>query len=594
VRTTISTPISPAANGEHVTYISARPPATAAQPESISVSNVTAAPAPSGCLLSFELSGSTIFPGTIRTIKVYVPDQYRADAPACAYFGLDGLTQDLPEVFARLIGADQIPVVIAIGVEPGHVPSTAAPANPRYNRSFEFDSLNADLARFLMDEVTPAVEQLRTPDGRPVLLSRNPQDRAIGGVSTGGIGAFTAAWERPDAFSRVFTGIGTFVCMRGGDRYPGLVRKTEPKPLRIFMQDGCNDQWQGGPEFGDWWLGNQTMQRALEFAGYDVRHVWTDGAHDTEHATQLFPDALRWLWSDWPQPIRAGGSRNTFLQQILLAGESWSCLPGHYRSPSALASDCEGKVTFRDASPAGTWRISLDGECSQQLDELLYHAMAHDASGRCFVIGPERSEVLAYDHCRRLLWSVGGFHGALSLAPNHQGAVYVTESREDGKGRLWIIRPSGERSLLDTDLDSPAAIALSPDGLWLAVAEHDTHWGISYRVEPGGSLLHKQKFYWFHIPDTADDSGVRAWVPDIDGRLYAATRMGVQVFDRNGRVRAILPLPGGAATGLAFGGADFKTLYVACADGRLYRRRVAVAGFPSGAAPIELPEWHFG
>lgn len=544
--------------------------------------------------MSFELSGSAIFPGTIRTIQVYVPDQYRADAPACAYFGLDGLLHDLPGVFAQLIGAGEMPVTIGIGVESGRVPSTAAPANPRYNRSFEFDSLNAGLAQFLVEELTPVVEQLRTPDGRPILLSRDPNDRAIGGVSTGGIGAFTAAWERPDCFSRVFTGIGTFIGMRGGDRYPGLVRKTEPKSLRIFMQDGSNDQWPGGPELGDWWLGNQAMQRALEFAGYDVRHVWTDGAHDIEHATQLFPDALRWLWRDWPQPIRAGTSRNTFLQQILCAYETWSCVPGRYRSPLALASDAAGRVTFRGAGTAGTWRISLDGECSQPLDELRYCAIAHDVSGGCFIIDPERRAVLAYDHCRRPLWSVDGFHGAQSLAPDHQGAVYVTESRDDGAGRLWIIRPPGERSLLDTHLDSPAAIALSPDGLWLSVAEHDTHWGISYRVEPDGRLLHKQKFYWFHVPDTADDSGVRAWVPDRDGRLYAATRMGVQVFDRNGRVRAILPLPGGAATDLAFGGADFKMLYVACADGRLYRRRLAVAGFPSGAAPIELPEWQLG
>lgn len=354
--------------------------------------------------MSFELSGSAIFPGTIRTIQVYVPDQYRADAPACAYFGLDGLLHDLPGVFAQLIGAGEMPVTIGIGVESGRVPSTAAPANPRYNRSFEFDSLNAGLAQFLVEELTPVVEQLRTPDGRPILLSRDPNDRAIGGVSTGGIGAFTAAWERPDCFSRVFTGIGTFIGMRGGDRYPGLVRKTEPKSLRIFMQDGSNDQWPGGPELGDWWLGNQAMQRALEFAGYDVRHVWTDGAHDIEHATQLFPDALRWLWRDWPQPIRAGTSRNTFLQQILCAYETWSCVPGRYRSPLALASDAAGRVTFRGAGTAGTWRISLDGECSQPLDELRYCAIAHDVSGGCFIIDPERRAVLAYDHCRRPLW----------------------------------------------------------------------------------------------------------------------------------------------------------------------------------------------
>jgi sugar lactone lactonase YvrE len=143
-------------------------------------------------------------------------------------------------------------------------------------------------------------------------------------------------------------------------------------------------------------------------------------------------------------------------------------------------------------------------------------------------------------------------------------------------------------------LSSPTGIALSPDGLWLAVAENKSHWGYSYRVRPDGSIDDKQRFYWFHVPDNADDSGAGSVAMDREGRMYAATRMGVQVFDRNGRSRAILPLSGGEVTGLAFGGADFETLYVSCADHKLYRRRLKTPGAPPWASPIKLPAWTAG
>jgi hypothetical protein len=113
----------------------------------------------------------------------------------------------------------------------------------------------------------PDVETKKTSDGRVICLSTNANDRAIGGSSSGAICAFTAAWERPDAFSRVFSAIGTYVGLRGGDRYPTLIRKTEPKPIRIFLQDGTNDLNIYG---GDWWMANQTMERAFIFAGYEV------------------------------------------------------------------------------------------------------------------------------------------------------------------------------------------------------------------------------------------------------------------------------------------------------------------------------------
>ncbi|HUC84908.1 MAG TPA: alpha/beta hydrolase-fold protein, partial [Candidatus Acidoferrales bacterium] len=243
-------------------------PAVASRPEQIDnyppgPDSKPQAGVPKGETFSFQLENSQVFPGTRRTITVYVPAQYKGDPPACVYVGLDGLGFEVPVVFDNLIHRAEMPVTIAIGVSSGAVASSKGEENQRFNRSFEFDGLNDSLARYIAEEIFPAVEKHQTSSGLPIRLSRDPNDHCAGGASTGGIGAFTLAWERPDLFRRVFTAIGTFVGMRGGDRYPVLVRETEPKPIRVFQQDGSHDEWMGGPEVGDWWLANQSLDRAL-------------------------------------------------------------------------------------------------------------------------------------------------------------------------------------------------------------------------------------------------------------------------------------------------------------------------------------------
>lgn len=480
-------------------------PSYALGPDSIRQPNV-----PQGTVFNFVLAGSRIFPGTTRKITVYVPAQYRGDQPACVHvdFGFS-LGFNIPVVFDNLIAKGAMPVTIAIDVAPGEVDSIHPGENPRFNRDYEFDGLNDNLERFILEEVFPEVERRKTPDGKPILLSKKPDDHAVSGSSSGAIAAFTLAWEHPEAFRRVFTAIGTFVGMRGGDRYPVLVRKTEPKPIRIFMQDGSRNQWPGGPEFGDWWMSNQTMQRALSFAGYAVEHVWGEGSHNSQQGSAIFPDAVRWLWKDWPQPVAAGHSQNRFLNYILIDGQDWEAVTDQTEIPSFAPN------TTRTA----------------------------------------------------------------------EGRTYSTVT---AAGEVWLTQANGKRALLDSGLKAPTAIALSPDNLWLAVAENHSHWGYVYRVEADGTVQNKQRFYWFHVPDTADDSGVTAWVPDRDGRLYATTRMGVQIFDRNGRVRVILPVPGGDPTAVAFGGKEFDLLYVRNTEGTVYRRQVKTHGLPAGAPPIKL------
>jgi gluconolactonase len=549
---------------------------------------------PKGKIFKFTFDHSKIFPGTSRTITVYVPAQYKADKPACVYVGLDSLGFQAPVVFDNLIHKNEMPVTIAIGVSSGNVESAKPPDNPRFNRSFEFDGLNDNLARFLLEEIFPAVESQKTPDGLAIVLSKDANDRAAGGGSTGGIGAFTLAWERPDQFRRVFTAIGTFVGMRGGDHYPILVRKTEPKPIRIFMQDGANDQLPSLAEVGDWWMGNQSMQRALEFAGYSFEHIFGEGTHSGQHAASIFPTVMRWLWKDWPKPVTAGESQNNFLKAILQAGETWQLVPGSYGSAGTLAADRQGEVFFWDAAGRKTWKIAGDEKPQvHAASGKPYDGMAIGPDGRVYTSDAARARIVAYDATGKPSRIINGVRGQ-NLIVTHIGNLYVTELGGEGSGRIWLIKTTGQKSLLDTGLNNPSGIALSPDGLWLAVSENKTHWGYSYRVLPDGTVQGKQRFYWFHVPDEADNSGAGAWVMDRDGRLYSATRMGVQVFDRNGRVRAILPVPGGEVTSVSFGASNFGTLYVTCVDNKVYRRKVKVPGAPAWAPPIKLPPWGAG
>ncbi len=512
-----------------------------------------------GKTFTFNLEDSKIFPGTKRTITVYVPAAYHGDKPACVYVGLDGLGFNAATVFDNLIAQHAMPITIGIGVSSGTVASASPPDNPRFDRSLEFDSLNDRLARFVLEEVLPEVERHTTPDGQPIKLSTDPNDRAIGGGSTGAIAAFTVAWERPDAFRRVFSAIGTYVGMRGGEQYYVLVRKTEPKPLRIFMQDGVHDEWPGGPEMGDWWMSNQTMNRALEFAGYDVRHVWGTGTHNGSHADAVFPDAMRWLWRDWPAPLQARAPGNPVLKEILQPGEEWQvaadgCAPSIAANPQGKVFYSGGEITSGQPLACGP----LAGPLAFGSDGKLYTARAQGLNIRALTV------------C-------------------NSGDVYAVTDDE-----LWLIRATGEKIRLDGGLKGASGVALSPDGLWLFVAQSLSRYGVSYRVRSDGALDARAPFYDFVVPTWADDSGAAAIAMDRDGRAYVATRLGVQVFDRNGRVAAIMPLPGNVeATSLCFAGHDFDTLYVA-GGGKVYRRKLHSVGAPAWAAPFNLPPWGAG
>ncbi len=217
---------------------------------------------PQGTVTKYLFADSKIFPGTVRDYWVYVPQQYDPAKPACVYVNQDGVNYNAPAVFDELIHKHEMPIVIGVFIMHGKVKAPSADALDRFNRSYEYDGMGDNYARFLLEELLPDVEKKTAADGRPIRLSHDGNDRCIGGGSSGAICAFTVAWERPDAFSRVFSSIGTYVGLRGGNEYLTLLRKVEPKPLRIYLEDGSGDL---NIYAGDWWMANQTMERGLYF-----------------------------------------------------------------------------------------------------------------------------------------------------------------------------------------------------------------------------------------------------------------------------------------------------------------------------------------
>ena len=543
---------------------------------------------PQGELLQFDFAGSKIFPGTTRAVTVYVPKQYDPAKPACVYVNQDGVQWNAPTVFDNLIARGELPMIVGVFVRPGAVKAAAgAAALDRFNRSYEYDGLGDAYARFLLDELLPFVETKATADGRPIHLSHSGNDRAIGGSSSGAICAFTAAWERPDAFSRVFSAIGTYVGLRGGDRYPTLIRKTEPKPIRVFLQDGANDLNIYG---GDWWMANQTMERALAFAGYDLRHVWGEGAHDGRQGTALFPDAIRWLWKDWPKPVVAAApTRNETLAAVLIPGEGWQLIGEGYGLSEGAAANAHGEVFFTDIPNSKAYQVGLDGKVSEFMaDTKRANGQAFGPDGRLYAVATGSRQIIAYDTGGRAAVIAEDIAGN-DLVIAHDGDIYVTNppgGASNDPSRVWLIKPDRTKQVVDTGLRYANGIALSPDQSLLYVADYWSHWVYSYVRKPDGTLAHKQRYYWLHEPDGEDQSFADGIKVDRDGRLYVATRLGIQVCDQAGRVNAIIPTPNGRITNLCFGGPQFDVLFATCNE-KVYKRKLNTVGANAWEQPLK-------
>ncbi|HEY0075739.1 MAG TPA: SMP-30/gluconolactonase/LRE family protein [Abditibacteriaceae bacterium] len=532
---------------------------------------------PKGEILKFTFDKSKVFPGTTREYNVYVPRQYDGIKPACVYVNQDGIQWNAPTVFDNLIAKGEMPITIGVFVRPGVVNPPNDKALPRFNRSFEYDGLGDSYARFLIEELLPEVETKKTADGRAIVLSKSGNDRAIGGSSSGAIAAFTAAWERPDAFSRVFSAIGTYVGLRGGNEYSTLIRKIEPKPIRIFLQDGSEDLNIYG---GDWWMANQAMQRSLAFAGYEHTHVWGDGGHNGNHGTAVFPDAMRFLWKNWPQPVKAGQGAPQ-LKEILIPGEEWQQAT-EYQAFGEMAVNSLGEVLFTGPPNDKTYHYHAGGKVSEFPAPKQSDVLAFGPDQQLFVIVNEKLVSNTPKGQQKVV--IKNLRGSDLIGLNN-GSLYVLNNKSE-TGEIWHVSPQGQKRLVSDDIDHVTTVTTSPDQTLLYVNDANSHWVYSYQIQPDGSLSHGQKYYHLHVPDNADNAGAGGMCVDRDGRLYVATAMGIQVCDQAGRVNSIISVPGGAVSSVVLGGPEFDTLFAA-SGGKIYKRKVKTKGAPSFLPPVK-------
>jgi enterochelin esterase-like enzyme len=266
---------------------------------------------PKGKVIGPLTLASEVFTNTTRHYWVYVPAQYDAKQPANLMVFQDGHAfvrtngdYRAPHVFDNLIYRREMPVTIGVFINPGRYPhqSESSPTNwgdSINNRATEYNELNDRYATMIINELLPALE-------KEYNISKNPEDRAIGGASSGAICAFTVAWQRPDQFRKVLSTIGSFTNIRGGHAYPELIRQSDRKPIRIFLVDGLNDLRgvrRGGydPKM-DWHAQNRLMVAALTEKGYDVNYCWGIGTHTQKQGGAMLPEMLRWLWRDYPRP----------------------------------------------------------------------------------------------------------------------------------------------------------------------------------------------------------------------------------------------------------------------------------------------------
>ena len=498
-----------------------------------------------GEILKLSINDSQLYPGTEREIQVYVPRQYKSKQAACLLVCMDGILYDATTVMDNLIASGEMPVTIGVFVNPGVVYDEDREV-VRYNRCKEFDATDDRFVRFLETEVLPRVEGMKTESGKTIALSHDANDRAITGASSGGIAAFTAAWNRPDLFSRVYTTVGTFVAMRGGHEYPAIVRKTEPKPLRIYMQDGWYDVW--NPIFGEWFEYNVLMESAFNFAGYEVFHQWNRGNHSIKYGTLAFPDAMRWLWKGYPARVQKGWSNNGMLQEILLENEDWQevVLPAAVDGELFAAQD--NSAVF--ASHTNIYKISAAGQVEQ--------------------VGTLKSgERLMGDGLTAKGSSL--YKNGVKVADGLSG-LQAVQTLADGK-YLALCKAKSKSNVLTINVGC-RALAVAPDYRFCVTGEQNTHHLISTVIDKNGRMLYSEPYYYLQDLSNGAQQMAGNMAFDTNGNLYVATAMGVQVADHNGRVRAILSLPAGGVKSLAFSG---KYLYVVCGN-RMFVRKMQAEG----------------
>lgn len=520
-----------------------------------------------GELKQFRFTESKVFPGTVRDVTVFIPAQYDGKRPACVYVKTDGYNPREKALLELMIATKEMPVTVGVFVRPGDLPAPMQGTLGRRNRCFEYDGISDNNVRFFSEELLPYVaKELQ------LNLSTDGNDRCISGGSSGGITAFTAAWHRPEAFSRVYAASGSWVAFRGGNEFPTLVRKFEGRPIRAYLTTGTRDMENAA---GDWFLLDQEMDKSLKFSGYDYQFRIIDGGHVAGYM-EHFQEAMAYLWRGWPERVKAGPSAPR-AQEILLPGEGWQPVAGELKDARAPAVNAGGEVFF--IANNQIQRIDLDGKISTFApDAQQANGLTIGANGRLYSVSATTGKMLdlgATDRPGSVAEGssspvVDGLRGHSILAMAG-GSFYVT-SDDDG-GSVWLVQ-DGKKSRVDTGLKHPTGLAYRPDQWLLAVSEGASKWTCSYQIADGGGLINKERFFWHHVEDWDDDAGAESVCYSLEGRMFVGTRSGVQITADDGPTQVILPVPDRRRVlGVCLGGKDKDTLFAFCGQ-TIWKRKV--------------------
>jgi gluconolactonase len=511
--------------------------------------------------------GGKIFPGTIRNVVVFVPAQYDRSRPACVYVKTDGYNPREKELLERLIATKEMPVTIGVFVSPGEVPPPMHGTLGRRNRCFEYDGLGDNTERFFVEELLPFVaKQL------DLKLSDSGNDRCIAGGSSGGIAAFNAAWERPDAFSRVYAASGSFVAFRGRNEFPTLIRKYEAKPIRAYLTTGTHDMENCA---GDWFLLDQEMDKALKFSGYDYFFRIVNGGHVAGYY-DYWQEAMSFLWKGWPAPVQTGPS-SPRARDVLLPDEKWQLLADGLHDARGPACDASGEVFFVEAAENKISRIDLDGKVNVfSPDAGQANSVSVGPQGQLYAVSSSTGRLMAYDQTGTGSLVVDGIHGRYVLATSG-GGLYITGSGEkpDETGMVWFVK-DGKKKVVDSGLKFATGLACRPDQWLLSVADGHSKWAYSYQLNPDGTLTNKERFFWLHVPDGEDDAGTESICYASEGQMLVATRCGIEICADDGPTQVILPMPDRSRViGVCLGGREMDTLFAFCGD-KIWKRKVKI------------------
>jgi gluconolactonase len=571
----------------HTVFLSAqqREPDYPVHPDSLQYSHV-----PAGTVTGGSFSNSKLFPGTTRDYWVYVPKQYDGSNPAALMVFQDGGGyisrkggMSVPNVFDNLIHSGEMPVTIGIFINPGIIPAQNDNSQPRFNRSFEYDSVDDRYARFLIEEFLPFVKSEHN-----LSLSVDPNDCGIAGSSSGGICAFNVAWQRPDSFRRVFTTVGTYVGLRGGHELSTLIRKTEPKPLRVYLQDGSNDNNIYG---GDWWMANQAMLRSLEFCGYEVQHTWGEGGHSGKHGAAIFPDAMRWLWKGHGKVGVMTHRENSKSEAVKFLPENsqWELVSSGHQWAEGLAVANDGTLYFTDVPASKLYKLTPDGTQTLLVEDTgQANGIALGPDGKLYGACSKAKQIRSWDLNTLQMEVVAEGTTSNDIVVRHDGTVYYTDP---SASKIWMIDgKTRERRAVD-DFRDCNGITLSTDQSQLFVAHFPGRFVYAFTIAQDGSLENKQPYFHLEIPTNEPSGHLDGMCCTVDGWLISTTEIGVQICDQAGRVHLIMPLPPGNRRPCyaRFGGPDNKTLYVANVD-KIWKRSMLLAGAQPYAAPVKPPK----